>query len=237
MTRLMFFGLLFAINLGQSAFAQSKNVQDAINVIVLFCVAGGDKVEISTLTNSSDAVELKTAGGSNASIRINRSSARGLVEGIIGEMNSVSANQASEARKCMQPYIERIVDLVLGKQMSAPPTLTQNAVWIHNTSIMSVTSNGDRFTIYYQKPRQGMVDEGVTPGTILFDGIRTGSKLSGTSYVFDRRCGHIPYSDVGRILSDERTIFLNGRNVPTQLGFDCKPVAFRIDPSLIDRQD
>ena len=80
-----------------------------------------------------------------------------------------------------------------------------------------------------------MIDEGVRPGTVLFNGQRTGNKLSGTSYVFDRRCGKIPYSDEGEVLGGERSIYLRGRRVPTQLGPNCEILAYRIDPSIIDR--
>jgi hypothetical protein len=71
---------------------------------------------------------------------------------------------------------------------------------------------------------------------VLFEGYRNGNRLSGTSYVFDRHCGSpIPYSDDG-VMSSEREIVLSGRRVPTQL-LDCRPVAYRIDPSIFYRQD
>lgn len=237
--RALMFGLLLALTPTQGAFAQTKNVQDAITVIVLFCVAGGDRVEISNTGKGDGEIQLKSGGGANSpGITIStKTAARGLVDGILREMSQVSAAQASEARKCMQPYIERIINTLLGQPNAATTSLPQKSSWTHNGSIMSVTTQEDRIMIYYQQPRQGMIDEGVRPGTLLFDGRRTGNRLSGTSYVFDRRCGRIPYSDDGNVLSGERSIFLSGRRVPTQLSADCAVVAYRVDPSIIDRRD
>jgi hypothetical protein len=227
-------GVLLAFSQNQEALAQTKNVQDAINVIVTFCMAGGEKLEVSGAVSGNGGLELKKEGGaSSANITFSKSEAKGLVDGIRREMSNITANQASEARKCMQPYIDRIVDLIL------PPNslpLLSGSRWTHNDSIMRMTSESDKLTIFYDQPRRGMIDEGVRPGTILFEGHRNGNRLSGTSYVFDRNCSSpIPYSDDG-VMSSEREIVLSGRRVPTHL-VDCRPVAYRIDPSIFYRRD
>jgi hypothetical protein len=113
-------GMLLSFSQIQEVFAQSKNVQDAIDVIATFCVAGGMTSEVS-VTGKDGGVELKREGG--AGITISKSEARGLVDGIRREMSNISANQASEARKCMQPYIDRILDSLLGRALPAgtPP--------------------------------------------------------------------------------------------------------------------
>jgi hypothetical protein len=226
-------GLLLTLGQTQGAVAQTKNVQDAINVIVTFCVAGGEKVEVSGAGNSDGGLELKKPGGAGATgITFSKSEAKGLVDGIRNQMSKVTADQASEARKCMQPYIDRIVDLILPR---GSLSLSLDSRWTHNGSVMRVTSQGDKIKILYDRPRQGMIDEGVKPGTVLFDGVRNGNRLSGTSYVFDRHCSPIPYADDG-VMSSEREIVLSGRRVPTQLS-DCRPVAYRIDPSIFYLQN
>jgi hypothetical protein len=236
--RALLYALALALTANQHALAQQGNVEEAINVIVLFCVAGGERVEISGTASEDKGVEIrKSSGTSPTSISVSRSSARGLVDGIISQMNKPSADQASEARKCMQPYIERIIRLLLGGPATASPSLPVRSFWSHNKSTVSVSTQGNRFTILYEQPRPGMIDEGVRQGTVLFDGQRTGNKLSGTSWVFDRRCGNIPYADDGEVLSSERSIYLRGTRVPTQLGPNCEPLAYRIDPSIIDRRD
>jgi hypothetical protein len=120
----------------------------------------------------------------------------------------------------------------------APPSaslLPPRSSWTHNNSIMSIQSVGDRITIYYDQPRQGMIEEGVRRGTVLFEGQRTGNRLSGKSYVFDRRCNPVPYDDDG-VVSSEREIVLSGRRVPSQLA-GCQPVAYRVDPNIFYRRD
>jgi hypothetical protein len=236
MYRACILGLLLIFGQNQGALAQA-NVQDAIKVIVMFCVAGGEKFEVSRTGSGSGGLELKKEGGaSGAGITLSSNSeAMGLVDGINSAMSNVTASQASEARKCMQPYIDRIVDIYLTKIPSGSPYLPSKSNWDHNDSIMSIKSIGNRITIYYDQPRQGMMDEGVRRGTLLFDGQRTGNRLSGTSYVFDRHCNPIPYPDDG-VVSSEREIVLSGRRVPTQLA-DCQPVAYRVDPSIFYRRD
>lgn len=226
-------GLLLTFSQTQGAVAQTKNVQDAINVIVMFCVAGGEKVEVSGAGSSDGGLELKKQGGTGGTgITFSKSEAKGLVDGIRNQMSKLAADQASEARKCMQPYIDRIVDLILPH---GSLSLSSESRWIHNDSVMRITAQGDKIKILYDRPRQGMIDEGVRPGTVLFDGVRNGNRLSGTSYVFDRHCSPIPYSDDG-VMSSEREIVLSGRKVPTQLS-DCRPVAYRIDPSIFYLQN
>jgi hypothetical protein len=117
------------------------------------------------------------------------------------------------------------------------PSMPSRSNWNHNGSTMTVVAQGNRLMIYYEQPRQGMINEGVRSGTLLFDGRRIGNSLSGTSYVFDRRCRPIPYSDEGEVSNGERQIILNGRRVPTQLSADCGVVGYRSDPSVFYRSD
>jgi hypothetical protein len=237
MLRVLAFVLLLTFARHESVLAQPNNVQQAINVIVTFCVAGGERFEISSIGTGAGGLELKKQGaGNGAGITLSSNSqAKGLVDGINNAMTTVSASQASEARKCMQPYIDRILDVYLAKSTSDSLSLPSTSTWDHNNSVVSVRVAGDRITISYEQPRQGMIDEGVRRGTTLFDGHRSGNRLSGTSYVFDRNCPPIPYPDDG-VLSSEREIVLSGRRVPTQLA-NCQAAAYRVDPSIFSRKD
>jgi hypothetical protein len=117
MFRLLIFGLLLACASGRSTAAQTENVKDAINIIVMFCVAGGEKLEVSSRGRTDGGLTLRSGG---ADVSISKSEAKGLVEGIRQEMSNVSAGQASEARKCMQPYIDRILNVLLGTSHPIP---------------------------------------------------------------------------------------------------------------------
>ena len=95
---------------------QPQNVKSAIDVIVLFCVAGGEKYSLVTTGDASAGLALKKLGANaSAQITITKSEARGLVDGLNASLSTLSAQQASEARKCMQPYIDRVIDLLLPK--------------------------------------------------------------------------------------------------------------------------
>jgi hypothetical protein len=108
--------LLLPLISGKTAAAQTENVKDAINIIVTFCVAGGEKVEISR----DDRNEGITLSKGSTETQFSRSEATGLVEGIRDGMNKITAGQASEARKCMQPYIDRILDVLLQRVGPSP---------------------------------------------------------------------------------------------------------------------
>lgn len=115
---------------------QSKDVKEAIDVIVLFCVAGGEKFEVSGDAKVEGGLALKKFGVTgSADISISKSEARGLVEGLRESMNKVSAEQASEARKCMQPYIDRVLDILIGKPaVTKPPEAPEEdygGIFIH----------------------------------------------------------------------------------------------------------
>jgi hypothetical protein len=105
--------LLLILTPSQHAFAQTKNVREAIDVIVMFCVAGGKTYEFSG-TVKGDGLDLKTQAAT-----ISQSARQGLVDGINDKMNNLTAAQASEARKCMQPYIDPILKMMSGTSTPA----------------------------------------------------------------------------------------------------------------------
>ena len=96
--------------------AQSENVKDAIDVIVLFCVAGGEKFDIKGNAEVEGGLSIKKLGAKGVgNISISKTEAKGLVEGLSREMDKASADQASEARACMQPYIDKILSIILSE--------------------------------------------------------------------------------------------------------------------------
>jgi hypothetical protein len=236
MLRRMAFVLLLTFAGHENAVAQSDSVQKAIDLIVTFCVAGGEKFEISNIGNGGTGLQVKGQGAGATGVTLSTNSqAKGLVDGINNAMTTASAGQASEARRCMQPYIDRILDIYLAKGPAGSLPLPAKSIWDHNNSVMLISVAGNQVIITYEQPRQGMIDEGVRRGTVLFNGYKDGNQLSGTSYVFDRNCPPIPYGD-GGIISNEREIVLSGRRVPTQLS-NCQPVAYRVDPSIFFRRN
>jgi tetratricopeptide (TPR) repeat protein len=104
------------------------------------------------------------------------------------------------------------------------------SLWNLNGSVISLEVDGPALAFRYDKPRKGMRDEGVRSGTLLFSGTREGDAVSGTGYVFSRRCGALPYPVTG-VAVDERTFRLYGSS-PIALGKDCRPLKFQHDVNV-----
>ena len=115
-----------------------------------------------------------------------------------------------------------------------PPSAGQGraSLWDHNGSVMRLVANGDNRQFFYQSPRQGMINEGVTTGTLLFEGVRNGDTYSGTAFVFRRQCGSFPFEVRGTVAGDERTVTLVG-SAP-RIGADCR-VTGHVSDTLVFR--
>jgi len=116
---------LFVIfmSLATSAIAQNRdgNVQQAIDLIVLFCVAGGQEVTTEVREGSSDQISINSPG---RTVTLSSRQVRGLVDGISSTMTGLTAEQASEARNCMRPYIDRILSVLVPR--NSDPSLFRN---------------------------------------------------------------------------------------------------------------
>lgn len=118
-----------------------------------------------------------------------------------------------------------------------------DSLWDHNGSIMHLQQDGDRRFMYYAQPRQGMVEAGVTPGTLFFDGVKRGEEYFGTARVFSSRCptpmtfsisGPV-YQDGRIVLEGMRPVFKNCR-ATGEMKFDRLEFTFieNIKPELLD---
>jgi hypothetical protein len=76
---------------------------------------------------------------------------------------------------------------------------------------MYLSAKGQFRQFRYAAPASHLLDAGVRPGAILFDGRRTGRQYSGTAYAFAPLCGAIPYAVAGSVSADQRTVTLSGR--------------------------
>lgn len=92
-----------------------------------------------------------------------------------------------------------------------PNAAPQRTIWAHNGSVMYLVSNGLSQKFYYEKPRPGMLEAGARPGSLLFWGQAKDGQYSGTAYIFNPRCGQIPFRVTGAILDNEERIVLTGQ--------------------------
>jgi hypothetical protein len=93
-------------------------------------------------------------------------------------------------------------------------------VWDHNGSVMYLVANGPSREFYYQKPRTGMLEVGVHPGSLLFRGDIENGQYSGTAYIFNLYCGQIPFQVKGTIVDNDERIVLTGQ--APRVGRNCR---------------
>jgi hypothetical protein len=99
--------------------------------------------------------------------------------------------------------------------VSPEPTM-----WDHNGSVMSFVTKGSSREFYYQKPRQGMLDAGARPGSLLFRGEINNGQYLGTAYIFNLHCGPMPFEVKGPVLNDDERVVLAGQ--APRVGRDCR---------------
>jgi len=100
---------------------------------------------------------------------------------------------------------------------SPSPPLT---LWDHNGSVVYLVANGSSREFYYQKPRPGMVEVGARPGSLLFRGQINDGQYSGTAYIFNPRCGPIPFQVKGPVLDNDDRIVFTGQ--APRVGRNCR---------------
>ena len=83
--------------------------------------------------------------------------------------------------------------------------------WNHNGSLVSLVSDKSKQKFFYDTPRVGLLDAGVKPGTLLFEGQRTGLNFEGTAYQFYRTCKARGFPVTGSASDDRRQIILKGK--------------------------
>jgi hypothetical protein len=114
---------------------------------------------------------------------------------------------------------ELIKECCANAQAQTQTVSPESTIWNHNGSIMYLVANGSSREFYYQKPRPGMLDAGARPGSLLFRGEFNDGQYSGTAYIFNPRCGPIPFQVKGPILDNDERISLTGE--APRIGQNC----------------
>jgi hypothetical protein len=116
------------------------------------------------------------------------------------------------------------------KRYSSPASAKGSlSFWSHNGSVLYLIADGSSREFRYYQPRQGMVEAGARPDSLLFEGQSEDGAYSGTAYIFDARCERVPYQVRGPILDDYQRVVLQGR--APQMGSDCR-IERRINEKL-----
>jgi hypothetical protein len=103
--------------------------------------------------------------------------------------------------------------------------------WDHNGSRMGLVAEGNSRSFYYVTPRKALLERGVFPGLLLFEGQRTGDRYVGTARIFAAPpCGEFPYQVEGPVSSDQETVTMSG-NAP-RVNDRCEIIGYRPDTLL-----
>jgi len=108
---------------------------------------------------------------------------------------------------------------VANAQAQTQTASPEPTIWDHNGSVMYLVANGRSREFYYQKPRTGMLEVGIRPGSLLFRGEIDNGQYSGTAYIFTLHCGQIPFQVNGPVLDNDQRILLTGQ--APRIGRNC----------------
>src|SRR5512135_465432 len=101
-----------------------------------------------------------------------------------------------------------LVAVVACAQAQTQTASPESTIWDHNGSVMYLIANGPSREFHYQKPRAGMSEVGVRPGSLLFSGEIDNGQYSGSAYIFNPHCGQIPFQVKGPVLDNDERILL-----------------------------
>jgi hypothetical protein len=95
-------------------------------------------------------------------------------------------------------------------QSRGPAARLESTLWDHDGSVVYLLALGAARELHYKEPRAGMVEAGARPGALLFRGTVANGQFVGTAFIFDRRCGPLPYPVSGPILDHDERVVLTG---------------------------
>jgi hypothetical protein len=102
-----------------------------------------------------------------------------------------------------------------------------SSLWEHNGSTVYLNADGSAREFRYEQPRSGMLWAGAHPGSLLFTGRSVNGRYVGTAYIFNSRCGQIPYEVSGPILDNYQRVVLRGQ--APRLDATCNVVGYFTD--------
>ena len=95
-------------------------------------------------------------------------------------------------------------------QSKGPAPRLESTLWDHNGSVVYLLTLGAAREFHYKEPRGEVVEAGARSGALLFRGTVANGQFAGTAFIFDRRCGQLPYPVSGPILDHDERVVLTG---------------------------
>jgi hypothetical protein len=103
-------------------------------------------------------------------------------------------------------------------------------LWDHNGSTVYLVAKGRSRKFFYNEPREGLLAAGARPDSLVFSGEAVGEQYRGTAYIFNSRCGRLPYPVSGPILENYRRVELQGR--APRVDSNCRTIDY-VDDLLV----
>lgn len=92
---------------------------------------------------------------------------------------------------------------LVGLSLIASPSLAgEKSSLLHNGSGVIAEVSGQEMSIYYSKPRTGLLEVGISAGTLLFRGSVLDGNIKGVAFAFRKNCPPEPYDVQGRAHGD-----------------------------------
>ena len=124
------------------------------------------------------------------------------------------------------------IGLALVSFTATSSTALADSCWNHNGSLMRLKASGNQRWMYYEIPRQVLINAGVRRGTLLFNGFKSGNWHSGTARRFSKYCPGTPleYFVEGPVRADQLQVTVHGtREVYKQ----CQPTGRFASDTLV----
>lgn len=141
---------LFALCLPATA-ADNNKVDQAIDFLKTAC-ASGEKVEIKA---EGDGGLSLTKRGAQGRVYFSKVDARGVAEGLSGEVQGKNLNGV---RECMKPYITKILDAILSERSTEPGDSKQREVTLNVFNSFPNTCTGITARLLIDGKSAGTID-------------------------------------------------------------------------------
>jgi hypothetical protein len=138
---------LFAVVISMTASltkASADEIDEAIHVVVTFCLSGGSMQDIQTEFSPEGGKAEAVAG--NGKVTVDNHEAIGFVNGLNSAMTQLNADQANAARACMMPYINVVLAMI--RQIADTPVKPARNPKLAGISVQyyAKTADGTRVT-------------------------------------------------------------------------------------------
>lgn len=108
-----------------------------------------------------------------------------------------------------EPFAQRKVT-AMGEDDWLPPRGRSH--WAVEKSTVFLEPTGENRQFFFVKPSKELTAQGAQPGSLLFDGRKTGdASYEGKLFIFAGRCGTRDYDARGPITNDDQTVTLVGK--------------------------